>query len=153
MNHNKSVNEKISEVLDVEFVVEEPSEPSKEKKAIVLERDSITDKELDYETVRSNLKELIDVGRDAIDGIIKVATEGDSPRAYEVASQMIKMVAETNKDLIELHKIVKEINKEELTVTNTTNQSIYVGSTSELQDLINQSRSSKKALKISEEDE
>jgi hypothetical protein len=152
MNHKKTVDEKISEVLDVEFTIEESPEPSKEKKAIIIERDMITDKELDYETVRSNLKELIDVGRDAVDGIIKVATEGDSPRAYEVASQMIKMVAETNKDLMDLHKTIKEINKEEMTVTNTTNQSIYVGSTSELQDLINQSRSSRKVLKSNEED-
>ena len=72
--------------------------------------------------------------------------EGDSPRAFEVAAQMIKTVAETNKDLIELHKKMKDINKEEVNVNNTTNNSIYVGSTRELQDLINQARSTRKEL-------
>jgi hypothetical protein len=153
MSRKKIVDEKISEALDIDFEVEESLiGVQKSSKPIVVKREGLTDTDRDYETVRRNLKELIDVGRDAIDGIIKVATEGDSPRAYEVASQMIKMVAETNKDLIDLHKTVKEINKEELTVNNTTNQSIYVGSTSELQDLINQSRSSKKLLKTKEDE-
>ena len=59
---------------------------------------------------------------------------------------MIKTVADVNKDLIDLHKKVKEINKEEVNINNTTNQSIYVGSTSDLQDLINQERSRTKAM-------
>jgi len=79
---------------------------------------------------------------------LKVATEGDSPRAYEVAAQMIKTVSEANKDLIDLHKKMKEIKREDITLNqnNTTNNSIYVGSTTDLQDLINQSRSAKKSL-------
>ena len=94
------------------------------------------------------MKELIKQGEDAIDGILNVATQGDAPRAYEVAAQMIKTVADVNKDLMELHKKIKEIKREDITLNqhNTTNQSIYVGSTSELQDLINQERSRKKAI-------
>ena len=92
------------------------------------------------------MKELISTGEDAIEGILKVAMEGDSPRAYEVAAQMIKTVAEANKDLMDLHKKMKDINKEETNINNTTNNALYIGSTSELQDLINQSRSAKKAL-------
>ena len=61
---------------------------------------------------------------------------------------MIKTVSEANKDLIDLHKKMKEIKREDITLNqnNTTNNSIYVGSTTDLQDLINQSRSAKKSL-------
>ena len=47
---------------------------------------------------------------------------------------------------MDLHKKMKDINKEEINMNSTTNNSIYVGSTSELQDLINHERSTKKAL-------
>jgi len=106
------------------------------------------DSEKDYWLVRKNMKELIKQGEDAIDGILNVAIQGDAPRAYEVAAQMIKTVSEVNKDLMELHKKVKEIKREDINLNqhNTTNQSIYVGSTSDLQDLINQERSRKKAI-------
>ncbi len=143
----KTVDEKISEALNTEFKPNQSKELSKSippnAKEIEVKAD---DSEKDYWLVRKNMKELIKQGEDAIDGIIKVATEGDAPRAYEVAAQMIKTVAEVNKDLMDLHKKVKEINKEEINVNNTTNQSIYVGSTSELQDLINQERSRTKAM-------
>jgi len=144
MKHKKTVNEKLSEALDTEF---EPKELEKSlpPNAKAIEVKAI-DSEKDYWLVRKNMKELISTGEDAIDGIIKVATEGDAPRAYEVAAQMIKTVADVNKDLIDLHKKVKEINKEEVNINNTTNQSIYVGSTSDLQDLINQERSRTKAI-------
>ena len=144
MKHKKTVDEKLSEALDTEFKTKELSKPiPAHAKAIEVKA---VDSEKDYWLVRKNMKELISTGEDAIDGIIKVATEGDAPRAYEVAAQMIKTVADVNKDLIDLHKKVKEINKEEININNTTNQSIYVGSTSDLQDLINQERSRTKAM-------
>jgi len=145
MNEKKSVDEKLSEALNTEF---DPKEEPKEleTKPIREIEVSAVDSEKDYWLVRKNMKELIKQGEDAIDGILNVATQGDAPRAYEVAAQMIKTVAEVNKDLIDLHKKVKEINKEEVNINNTTNQSIYVGSTSDLQDLINAERSRTKAL-------
>jgi len=146
MNDKKTVDEKLSEALDVEFKTEEqPKEITKPSHAREVEVDAV-DSEKDYWLVRKNMKELIKQGEEAIDGILNVAVQGDAPRAYEVAAQMIKTVAEVNKDLIDLHKKVKEINKEEVNINNTTNQSIYVGSTSELQDLINQERSRTKAV-------
>ena len=149
MNHKKSIDEKISEALDVEFDKKE-IEPKKPKEISVPKEDILALREKhankDYADARSSLKDLIDVGRDAVDGILKVASEGDHPRAYEVASQMLKTVSEMNKDLIGLHKQMKELKKEETNINHTTNNSIYVGSTSDLQDLINEARSAKKAL-------
>lgn len=124
--------------------------------AIVVKVDPVplTDEKLekdlktDYEAVRENLKELVDMGKNALDGVIQVAQEGDQPRAYEVVAQLIKTLSETNRELMDLHNRVKTIRKIDQSVTNntTTNQSIYVGSTKELQDIINSARSSTKAF-------
>jgi hypothetical protein len=139
------------------------TEPAKEltntgipQTAIVVKVDPVplTDERLekdlktDYEVVRDNLKELVDMGKNALDGVIQVAQEGDQPRAYEVVAQLIKTLSETNRELMDLHNRVKTIRKIDQSVTNntTTNQSIYVGSTKELQDIINSARSSTKAF-------
>ena len=143
----KTVDEKICDALDLEHEEEETQlmKPSPEESDIVVS-DKSKDIEKDYTSVRKNLKEIINKGNGAIDGILAVASEGDSPRAYEVAAQMIKTVAEANKDLMELHKKVKEISKEETNYNATTNNAIYVGSTKELQELVNQSRSASRRI-------
>lgn len=98
------------------------------------------DKRADYAEVRSNLKEIIGTGMSAIDGILQVASEGESPRAYEVVSQLIKSVTEANKDLIGLHQQMKDINKDSgdssQKASSITNNSIFVGSTKDLQRLV-----------------
>jgi hypothetical protein len=142
MSDKKSVNDKLSEALDIEFETEAKQIESK-RKVTEIQIDA-ADSEKDYWLVRRNMKELISTGEDAIEGILKVATEGDSPRAYEVAAQMIKTVSEANKDLIDLHQKMKTINKEEVNIHNTTNNSLYIGSTKELQNLINTERSTNK---------
>ena len=116
---------------------------------IVLSQERVdADLRLDYDSVRKNLKELVESGKVALDGIIGVAQEGDSPRAYEVVAQLIKTLSDTNKDLLEMHAKVKAIRKTESTVNNVSNttQSIYVGSTKDLQDIINAARSTTKAF-------
>lgn len=116
---------------------------------IVLSQERVdADLRLDYDSVRKNLRELVDSGKVALDGIISVAQEGDSPRAYEVVAQLIKTLSDTNKDLLEMHSKVKAIRKTESNVNNVSNttQSIYVGSTKDLQDIINAARSTTKAF-------
>jgi endonuclease III-like uncharacterized protein len=146
MSDKKSVNEKISDVFDVEYEVKE-SKAIEKSKPIVVSEDRSEERHIkeDYRIARENMQELIGIGKEAIDGILKVAYEGDSPRAYEVASQMIKNIAEINQDLVSIHKQMKEINKEEINISQTNN-SIYVGSTTDLQDLINEARSRTKAI-------
>jgi hypothetical protein len=102
------------------------------------------DKDFDY--AKRNMYDIIEKSKVALEGIMKVATEGDSPRAYEVVTQMLKTMSEINKDLIDLEKIKNEANK--TTIKSTTNNSFFIGSTSDLQDLINPERSKKKALDI-----
>lgn len=122
-------------------VVAVPTVPLTEEK---LEKDLKND----YETVRGNLRELVDAGKNALDGVLAVAMEGDQPRAYEVVAQLIKTLSETNRDLLHMHDQIKSIRKTETSTTTntTTNNAIYVGSTRELQDIINSARSTKKAF-------
>lgn len=98
------------------------------------------DADKDYTTVRANLKEIVNRGTEAIDGIMVVATESQSPRAYEVVATLIKCVADANMALMDLHRKIKEINKMDVdnstNTTNVTNNSLFVGSTAELQKLI-----------------
>lgn len=137
-------NDGISEILDVSYEPKEIKVANKKEISPTKERDF----EDDYKEVRGNLRHLVSTGEDAIEGILKVATEGDHPRAYEVVSQLIKTVSDVNKDLIDLHKKTKEIKKEDnkYVQKNTTNNAFYVGSTSELQDIINSSRSRTKSI-------
>jgi hypothetical protein len=100
----------------------------------------------DFEYARQNLKELIEKGKNSLENAISLAESLDSPRGFEVVSNFAKQLAEMNKDLIDLHQQKKNIQKEEITVNNKTTNAIYVGSTSDLQDIVNQSRSRKKVL-------
>ena len=96
------------------------------------------DQNKDYAEVRDNLKNIIGTGLEAIDGILSVASEGESPRAYEVVSQLIKSVTDANKDLIGLHKQMQDLDEQGggKTTGPVTNNSIFVGSTKELQKLV-----------------
>lgn len=98
----------------------------------------------DFAYAKQNLKDIIEQSKIALEGIMKVAMEGDSPRAYEVVTQMLKTMSEINKDFIDIDNIKKETEKQ--TVKTTTNNSFFIGSTTDLQDLINPERSKNKAL-------
>ena len=93
----------------------------------------------DYEYTRANLYSLIEKGQEAINGIMELAGEGGSPRAYEVAGQLIKSVADTTDKLIDLQKKLKDVEEDNgKTTNNVTNNAVFVGSTTELQKLLKQ---------------
>jgi len=93
--------------------------------------------EKDYDYTRGNLYSLIEKGQEAINGIMEVAGETASPRAYEVAGQLIKSVADTTDKLADLHKKVKEIEADNpKTQSTVTNNALFVGSTAELQKML-----------------
>ena len=93
--------------------------------------------EKDYDYTRGNLYSLIEKGQEAINGIMEVAGETASPRAYEVAGQLIKSVADTTDKLADLHKKVKYIEADNpKTQSTVTNNALFVGSTAELQKML-----------------
>src|SRR5210317_1229474 len=83
----------------------------------------------DYEYSRANLYSLIEKGQEAINGIMELAGEGGSPRAYEVAGQLIKSVGDVADKLIDLQKKVKEVEDDASKTTNVTNNAVFIGST------------------------
>jgi len=152
---SKSIDEKIANSLNIKLSTkEEKEEPKniekKEPKSITVDpklKEDI-DQKSDYALVRNNLKDIIITGQSAIEGILNVASEGESPRAYEVVSQLINSVASANKDLIDLHKKFKDLKKDtnQQNIDSVTNNAIYVGSTSDLQKLIKQSSEEKDVI-------
>ena len=108
-------------------------------KEIEVSKSKDNDIEKDYDYTRANLYSLIEKGQEAINGIMELAGEGASPRAYEVAGQLIKSVADTTDKLIDLQKKVKEVEEDTIkTTNNVTNNAVFVGSTSELQKMLKQ---------------
>ena len=93
----------------------------------------------DYEYTRGNLYSLIEKGQEALNGIMEVAEEQGSARAYEVAGQIIKSVADTTDKLMDLQKKVKEVDEDnQKTTNNVTNNAVFVGSTSDLSKMLKQ---------------
>ena len=91
----------------------------------------------DYDYTRGNLYSLIEKGQEAINGIMELAGESASPRAYEVAGQLIKSVADTTDKLADLHKKIKDIEEDNSkNQGNVTNNALFVGSTAELQKML-----------------
>ena len=97
----------------------------------------INEIEKDYEYTRANLYSIIEKGQEAINGILELAQESEMPRAYEVAGQLIKNVADATDKLMDLQKKLKEVNEEEKAKgPSTVNNALFVGSTSELSKLL-----------------
>ncbi len=129
------IDDKLNEVLGIaEDVTYENEVPKKPSTDLVVPEDN--DPEIDFETGRKNLYNLLDKGNEAIDGILNLAKEGEHPRAYEVAGQLIKTVSEVSQNLLDLQdklKKVKDIpDKGPKNVTNA----LFVGSTTELQKML-----------------
>ena len=102
-------------------------------------KDVSVDIQKDYEYTRANLYSLIEKGQESLNGILELAGESASPRAYEVAGQIIKSVADTTDKLMDLQKKVKEVDEDNQKSPNTvTNNAVFVGSTTELQKMLKQ---------------
>lgn len=97
--------------------------------------------EKDYEAVRQNIYRVIETGANALDELAQVAAQSQHPRAYEVLANLVKTMVDANKDLIQLKKTKAEVEKinNKTTSSGQTNikNSIFVGSTAELQKMLN----------------
>jgi hypothetical protein len=114
-----------TEIASTEIIPAEKSEPLSD------------DPKKDYEYTRGQLYSLIEKGQEAVNGALDVANSTDHPRAYEVAGQLIKNVADVTDKLIDLQKKMKDLDSKYGGPT-TVNNSLFVGSTAELSKLIKQ---------------
>ena len=125
----------IEKALNVETEIIKKSEISSLEKISTSE-----DMERDYSYSRSQLYSLIEKGQEAVNGILDVAASSDHPRAYEVAGQLIKNVADVTDKLADLHKKMKDLNDDYQCPKSITNNALYVGSTADLLQLIKQEK-------------
>jgi hypothetical protein len=129
------MGEEIINSLDVESSIVQ----SKSNESLEIINPTKDDLKKDYEYTRANLYSLIEKGQEAINGIMELAGESDSPRAYEVAGQLIKSVGDVTDKLIDLQKKLKDVEEETVkTTNNVTNNAVFVGSTSDLSKLLKQ---------------
>jgi len=130
--------DKLDEVFNVTSEIvsnsAESVEITKEKKEI---NSIISDIKKDYEYSRGNFYSIIEKGQEAINSVLELAQETESPRAYEVVGQLIKNVSDATDKLMELQKKLKDIEevKSSSGPTNVTN-ALFVGSTAELSKLL-----------------
>ena len=93
----------------------------------------------DYDYTRGNLYSIIEKGQEAINGILELAQESEMPRAYEVAGQLIKSVADATDKLMDLQKKLKDVEEEKQSRgPSTVNNALFVGSTAELAKMLKQ---------------
>ena len=133
------LEDRVSEILGIE-----KKEPKKEmvkqefKPAVPrMEDDKKADVENDYKYSRENYYNLIERGQEAIEGILDIAREGQHPRAYEVAGQLIGQVGQTVDKLQDLQKKLKDLKELPKTANANIKNALFVGSTAELQKMLN----------------
>ena len=126
--------DQINEALDTSI---ESSLTDIKKDAVPIPKQETNDVTKDYEYTRGNLYSLIEKGQEALNGIMELAAESDSPRAYEVAGQLLKSVGDNTDKLLDLQKKLKDLEEETgKPIGNVTNNAVFVGSTTELQKLL-----------------
>ena len=94
----------------------------------------------DYVNSRDNYYNLIDKGNEAIEGILDIAKEGQHPRAYEVAGQLIGQVAQTVDKLQDLQKKLRDLKEVPKSANTNIKNALFVGSTNELQKMLNRKK-------------
>tara|TARA_B100000925_G_C21797497_1_gene383130 strand:- start:49 stop:477 length:429 start_codon:yes stop_codon:yes gene_type:complete len=139
--------DEIDDALDI-TPTEVKSEKIVKKEPEITEIVTSTQEQLkkDYEYTRGNLYSLIEKGQEAVDGILELAQESDSPRAFEVAGQLIKHVGDVADKLVDLQKKVKDIEKDDgksSKAANVTNNAVFFGSTADLQKFLKNNGDSK----------
>ena len=135
-----TIDDKINEALGIS-----PVKPA--TKAVVkqeftppvprLEDKDKEDVDNDYKYSRENYYNLIERGQDAIQGILDIAKEGQHPRAYEVAGQLITSVGQTVDKLQDLQKKLKDLKELPKSASASIKNALFVGSTAELQKMLN----------------
>ena len=130
----KNIDQKIGDALGLtQSIKEEILSP---KPLVPRPDDTLDHADADYKYSRENFYSLVERGQDAIDGILEVAKEGEHPRAYEVAGQLIKNVSEVTERLVDLQEKMKKLKEVPDHGPKSVTNALFVGSTKELQKMI-----------------
>ena len=138
---DNTLEENMESILDIE-VSDTPEGGCTTRKDQL--KDATEDREKDYEYTRGQLYTLIDQGGEAVRGALEVAQESGHPRAFEVATNAMKQVADMTDKLADLHKKMKDLDEEKKGPSKVTINAMFVGSTSELQKMLKQMNGGKR---------
>tara|TARA_B100001778_G_scaffold192965_1_gene159046 strand:+ start:305 stop:736 length:432 start_codon:yes stop_codon:yes gene_type:complete len=124
----------LNDTFNTEIEVQQVNDSGSIKKH---ETEIVNDAEKDYKYARAQLYSLIEKGQETLNGVMELAGESASPRAYEVAGQVLKSTADITDKLADLQKKMKDLDEDKPNVPNTvTNNAVFVGSTTELQKML-----------------
>jgi len=119
--------------VEGELVTDTPKKP--------LSPEGSDDVDTDYQYARENLYNVIERGSDALNTLVEIANQSESPRAFEIVSTLIKTLSDANKDLLEVQTKVKKLKEETATGPKNVTNALFIGNTSELQKLIRDRKS------------
>ena len=128
-----NIDDKLNEVFDLEPI---EGDFISKRGVVLVPKDNAVENDYDYS--RINLYGLLQSGQDALESALEIAKQSENPRAFEVVGNLIKQLADINHQLLDVHiKKQKMTTKEVDKAASITNNSIFVGSTSELNKFIN----------------
>ena len=132
------LDDNVNEILGLDPSDNEKSMVTTESfKPPVERKEGDKDIDVDYDYSRDSYYNLIDKGNQAIEGILEIAKEGQHPRAYEVAGQLIGQVGQTVDKLQDLQKKLKDLRELPKSADTKIQNALFVGSTAELQKMLN----------------
>ena len=131
-----SIDKALGVVSEVVTIEESPNHKMSEVSRYPDDLLDDEDIELDYKYQRENFYRLVEQGSTAIEGILELAREGEHPRAYEVAGQLIKNVAEVTEKLGDLQEKMKKLKEVPNNAPKSVTNALFVGSTAELQKML-----------------
>ena len=114
--------------VEGELIIDTPKKP--------LSPEGSDDVDTDYQYARENLYNVIERGSDALNTLVEIANQSESPRAFEIVSTLIKTLSDANKDLLEVQTKVKKLKEETATGPKNVTNALFIGNTSDLQKLI-----------------
>ena len=132
------IDDNLNDILNIVPEVIEPTNIATVETQIAVPE--YKDAEVDFDTGRENLYKMLEKGNDAIDGILALAKEGEHPRAYQVAGQLIKTVADVSKDLMAMQEKLKKLKEVPNTGPKSVTNALFVGSTTELTKLLKEKK-------------
>jgi DNA-directed RNA polymerase subunit F len=130
-----NTDESLSKIFDIEPMKEQEVEILPATGEVKLTSNKI---ESDYDTSRDNLHDLLLTGKDALEHALTVAKSSEHPRAFEVVGGLMKQLADMNQQLMDIHQQKKKLEEPAKGTTKeiTTNNAIFVGSTTDLNKMI-----------------
>jgi hypothetical protein len=126
--------DEVIEILDID--IENVEAPPKNLPSLVEPPASEDNFQQDMDEARKTYYKLIEDGKSALDGALKVANLSENPRAYEVVGGLLRNLAEVNKQFAELASLNRAKEEKENPVQTVTNNVQFIGTSADLNKLI-----------------